>query len=63
MFCWPERGGGQTAEVRNDLPSESKPLKEKTSKAERRALQEAQRAVKAAAKGSSTEIPVFLWEP
>ncbi|XP_027168706.1 probable translation initiation factor eIF-2B subunit delta isoform X2 [Coffea eugenioides] len=50
-----ERGGGQTAEVRNDLPSESKPLKEKTSKAARRALQEAQRAVKAAAKAGGNK--------
>ncbi|KAK7411261.1 hypothetical protein VNO78_02694 [Psophocarpus tetragonolobus] len=37
-------------EVRPDLPSISKPLKAKTTKAERRALQEAQRAAKAASK-------------
>lgn len=36
-----------------DQPSISKPLKEKTTKAERRALQEAQRAAKAASKGCS----------
>lgn len=33
-----------------------KPLKEKTSKAERRAMQEAQRAAKAAAKGKYSRI-------
>ena len=38
--------------MQNDLPANSKPLKERTSKAERRALQEAQRAAKAAAKGA-----------
>lgn len=38
-------------EVYPDPLSVSKPLKEKTSKAERRALQEAQRAAKAASKG------------
>ncbi|KAF9626084.1 hypothetical protein IFM89_030752 [Coptis chinensis] len=37
-------------ETKNDRPTSSKPLKEKTSKAERRALQEAQRAAKAATK-------------
>lgn len=47
------------AEKDGDLPtkmsmkSESIPLKEKTTKAERRALQEAQRAAKAAGKGSN----------
>lgn len=45
-----EKVGG-SVEVQNDQPASSKPLKEKTSKAERRALQEAQRAAKAAAKG------------
>lgn len=45
-----EKVGG-SVEVQNDRPESSKPLKEKTSKAERRALQEAQRAAKAAAKG------------
>ncbi|KAJ0099459.1 hypothetical protein Patl1_21508 [Pistacia atlantica] len=42
-------GGAVSVEVQNERAS-SKPLKEKTSKAERRALQEAQRAAKAAAK-------------
>lgn len=37
-------------EVRTDHPSISKPLKAKTTKAERRALQEAQRAAKVASK-------------
>lgn len=37
--------------MQNDRHVSSKPAKEKTTKAERRALQEAQRAVKAAAKG------------
>ncbi|KAG2714936.1 hypothetical protein I3843_03G055300 [Carya illinoinensis] len=41
-----EKVGG-SVEVQNDRPERSKPLKEKTSKAERRALQEAQRAAKA----------------
>ncbi|XP_052174847.1 uncharacterized protein LOC127789851 isoform X2 [Diospyros lotus] len=45
-----EKGGGKGAEGSNKFPSGSKPLKEKTTKAERRALQEAQRAAKAAAK-------------
>lgn len=45
------------AEKDSDLPAEmslksdSKPLKDKTTKAERRALQEAQRAAKASGKG------------
>lgn len=38
-------------EVQKERATSSKPLKEKTTKAERRALQEAQRAAKAAAKG------------
>lgn len=37
-------------EVCRDMPSVSQPLKSKTTKAERRALQEAQRAAKAASK-------------
>ncbi|XP_061347386.1 uncharacterized protein LOC133292917 isoform X1 [Gastrolobium bilobum] len=41
-------------EVRPDLPSISKPLKEKTTKAERRALQEAQRAAKSASKADGS---------
>ncbi|XP_077219581.1 uncharacterized protein LOC143853727 [Tasmannia lanceolata] len=47
-----EKGGKALAEVQNELIVGSKPLKEKTSKAERRALQEAQRAAKAAAKNT-----------
>ena len=46
-----EKVGG-SVELQNDQPANSKPLKERTSKAERRALQEAQRAAKAAAKGA-----------
>lgn len=37
--------------MQKERTASSKPLKEKTTKAERRALQEAQRAAKAAAKG------------
>lgn len=43
--------GGSLVEVQNERVS-SKPLKEKTSKAERRALQESQRAAKAASKNA-----------
>ncbi|KAL3512298.1 hypothetical protein ACH5RR_025015 [Cinchona calisaya] len=50
-----ERGGGQLEAVRNELKPGSKPLKEKTSKAERRALQEAQRAAKAAVKAQGNK--------
>lgn len=39
-------------EAQSERGGNSKPLKEKTTKAERRALQEAQRAAKAAAKGT-----------
>ncbi|KAM3363616.1 translation initiation factor eIF-2B subunit delta isoform X1 [Capsicum galapagoense] len=42
-------------EVQKERATSSKPLKEKTTKAERRALQEAQRAAKAAAKGEGTK--------
>lgn len=42
---------GEQNESQDGRGVNSKPLKEKTSKAERRALQEAQRAAKAAAKG------------
>ncbi|XP_060192399.1 probable translation initiation factor eIF-2B subunit delta [Lycium barbarum] len=42
-------------EVQKERSASSKPLKEKTTKAERRALQEAQRAAKAAAKGEGTK--------
>lgn len=45
-----EKSGGAVAEMQIELPTSSKPLKEKTTKAERRALQESQRAAKAAAK-------------
>ncbi|KAF5479858.1 hypothetical protein F2P56_000647 [Juglans regia] len=51
-----EKVGG-SVEVQNDRPESSKPLKEKTSKAERRALQEAQRAAKAAAKAEGSKVP------
>ncbi|KAF9595313.1 hypothetical protein IFM89_038465 [Coptis chinensis] len=53
-----EKAGGGLIEVRNEHTQSSKPLKEKTSKAERRALQEAQRAAKVAsrAEGSKTGV-------
>lgn len=51
---------GGSVEVQNDRPANSKPLKEKTSKAERRALQEAQRAAKAAAKGAYVSFVLLL---
>jgi hypothetical protein len=51
-----EKSGKAVVEEQNELQSSSKPLKEKTTKAERRALQEAQRAAKAAAKGSRIEL-------
>lgn len=44
-------GGSVSLEGPNERNVSSKPLKEKTTKAERRALQEAQREAKAAAKG------------
>ncbi|TYH04923.1 hypothetical protein ES288_A08G044700v1 [Gossypium darwinii] len=50
-----EKAGGASVEVQNDRPVSAKTLKEKTSKAERRALQEAQRAAKAAAKAEGTK--------
>lgn len=50
-----EKAGHASAEVQNEQPGCTKPLKEKTSKAERRALQEAQRAAKAAAKGEMSK--------
>ncbi|KAL6135412.1 hypothetical protein ACLB2K_067640 [Fragaria x ananassa] len=46
-----EKAGNASVEVENEQGLNSKPLKEKTTKAERRAMQEAQRAAKAAAKG------------
>ncbi|KAK9748201.1 hypothetical protein RND81_02G042900 [Saponaria officinalis] len=42
--------------VHNEVKPASKPLKEKTSKAERRALQEAQRAAKLAKKGDTSGV-------
>ncbi|KAH9778485.1 nagb/rpia/coa transferase-like superfamily protein [Citrus sinensis] len=45
----PERGGGAAVEVHNEVSSST--AKAKTTKAERRAMQEAQRAAKAATKG------------
>ena len=48
-----EKDGGSSVEIQKEISASSKPLKERTSKAERRALQEAQRAAKAAAKGDS----------
>ncbi|KAF5205379.1 Translation initiation factor eif-2b subunit delta [Thalictrum thalictroides] len=48
-----EKAGG-VVELQNEQTTKSKSLKEKTSKAERRALQEAQRAAKAAAKGEGS---------
>lgn len=51
-----EKQGGALG-VQNDLAEAPKPLKEKTTKAERRALQEAQRAVKAAAKEAGGGVP------
>lgn len=50
-----EKGGGRRsgdAQNEHSPKSNSKPSKEKSSKAERRALQEAQRAAKAASKGA-----------
>ncbi|XP_010265294.1 PREDICTED: translation initiation factor eIF-2B subunit delta-like [Nelumbo nucifera] len=44
-----------TMDVQNEPMGGSKPLKEKTSKAERRALQESQRAAKAAAKAEGSK--------
>lgn len=48
-----ERSEETVKEVCLDPPSVTKPLKAKTTKAERRAMQEAQRAAKAASKGYS----------
>lgn len=51
-FALAEKNGGASTEVQNrQSPSNSKPLKAKMTKAERRALQEAQRAAKGSAKG------------
>ncbi|KAJ6734963.1 TRANSLATION INITIATION FACTOR EIF-2B DELTA SUBUNIT [Salix purpurea] len=52
-----EKGGGVAVEMQDDQSSRSKSLKEKTTKAERRALQEAQRAAKATAKAEDGKTP------
>nr|GMD55306.1 translation initiation factor eIF-2B subunit delta-like isoform X1 [Ipomoea batatas] len=51
-----EKDGRASAAANKERASSSKPLKEKTTKAERRALQEAQRAAKAAAKADGSKI-------
>lgn len=48
------------ADLQIESQSSSKPLKEKTTKAERRALQESQRAAKAAAKGLTNQLSSIL---
>lgn len=53
MFKLAEKSAGNVSEVQSVLQPSSKPSKAKTTKAERRALQDAQRAAKAATKGSS----------
>ena len=58
-----EKAGGASVELPHDRPAISKSLKEKTSKAERRALQEAQRAAKAAAKGTYCYLFFFFLCP
>ncbi|KAJ6794819.1 translation initiation factor eIF-2B subunit delta-like [Iris pallida] len=45
-----EKNGGAVLEMQNEGTGTSRPLKQKTTKADRRAIQEAQRATKAAAK-------------
>lgn len=63
FFVLAEKNGGASTEVPNQqLPPSSKPLKAKTTKAERRALQEAQRAAKVSAKGSIS-ISIILNVP
>ncbi|KAL6994067.1 hypothetical protein U1Q18_012177 [Sarracenia purpurea var. burkii] len=52
-----EKDGGPSLEMQNEQSASAKPLKEKTSKAERRALQEAQRAAKAVAKAEGSKTP------
>ncbi|QHN83305.1 Translation initiation factor eIF-2B subunit delta [Arachis hypogaea] len=52
-----ERMEGTAKEERNDVPSISKPVKANTTKAERRALQEAQRAAKATSKADGRAEP------
>ncbi|XP_015584411.2 translation initiation factor eIF-2B subunit delta isoform X1 [Ricinus communis] len=56
-------GGADGTVLQNELAlSSSKPLKAKTTKAERRALQESQRAAKAASKGEATGKPSTISE-
>lgn len=53
FYVLAEKSGGVVTEVQDELqPTSKQPLKAKTTKAERRALQEAQRAAKGATKGS-----------
>ncbi|RYR33386.1 hypothetical protein Ahy_A10g047966 isoform B [Arachis hypogaea] len=52
-----KRMEGTAKEERNDVPSISKPVKANTTKAERRALQEAQRAAKATSKADGRAEP------
>ncbi|KAF3969141.1 hypothetical protein CMV_007032 [Castanea mollissima] len=52
------KGGKAVLEEQNEVQSSSKPLKEKTTKAERRALQEAQRAAKASGKEGNKSAAV-----
>ena len=54
-----EKSGGAVAKIPSELPTSSKPLREKTTKAERRALQESQRAAKAASKGLNCKFYFF----
>ncbi|XP_030938261.1 translation initiation factor eIF-2B subunit delta isoform X1 [Quercus lobata] len=49
------KGGKAVVEEQNEVQSSSMPLKEKTTKAERRALQEAQRAAKASGKAEGNK--------
>ncbi|XP_043692669.1 translation initiation factor eIF-2B subunit delta-like [Telopea speciosissima] len=58
-----EKRGESGVELQNEWVESSKPLKEKTSKAERRALQEAQRAAKAAAKAEGSKTPTASGGP
>ncbi|XP_024022304.1 translation initiation factor eIF-2B subunit delta [Morus notabilis] len=51
-----EKAGGASVEMQNNRTANLKPAKEKTTKAERRALQEAQRAAKAAAKAEGSKL-------
>lgn len=51
-----DKGGGLTVEAKEQASS-SKPQKDKLTRAERRALQEAQRAAKAAAKAEGSKAP------